>query len=304
MLAADDQAVILTSAATSVVEQRACRCAQSHLRLGRSDRALRSQEARARAGLLPGQEAEDGRPDRLRVGIELEQDAGSDTLGLAKQAQQDVLRADAAVSEGERLAVRKLEDLLGPRCERDLAGRRLVAPADDQSHPQAHLLECYVQRVERPRGEPLLTKHPEQDVLRADVAVPESSRLALREDDDLASLLAESLEHSALFAVERGAPQGVGLVADPKEQPRRRARQLVEHGKKDVDRLNSGVPRHRRLLLGDGHHSGGLGREDALLGLAWQAGSKSPGTGAGLVQAKAVDLEQLACALHRRQAQE
>jgi hypothetical protein len=41
------------------------------------------------------------------------------------------------------------------------------------------------------------SEQPEQDVLGADVVVPERPRLVLGEDDDLASPLREPLEHSS-----------------------------------------------------------------------------------------------------------
>ena len=81
--------------------------------------------------------------------------------------------------------------------ERDLAGRDLVALADDAGDLRAHLLDRDVERLEHARGETfLLAQQPEQDVLGADVVVLERPRLVLCENDDLASSLCESLEHS------------------------------------------------------------------------------------------------------------
>ena len=52
---------------------------------------------------------------------------------------------------------------------------------------RAHLLHGEVERLEHACGETLLfAQQPEQDVLGADVVVPQRASLVLREDDDLA----------------------------------------------------------------------------------------------------------------------
>src|SRR5207248_782166 len=66
-----------------------------------------------------GEHADDLVADLLRVGIEVEEDAGGDALVLAHEAEQDVLGADVVVAERQRLAQCQLEHLLRPRCERD-----------------------------------------------------------------------------------------------------------------------------------------------------------------------------------------
>ena len=156
--------------------------------------------AAAAALLAPagaGEHADDLVADLLGVGVEVEQDARGDALVLAHEPEQDVLGADVVVAERERLAQCQLEHLLRARRERDLAGRDLVALADDPRDLRAHLLDGDVERLEHARGETLLlAQEPEQDVLGADVVVLERPRLVLREDDDLASPFGESLEHS------------------------------------------------------------------------------------------------------------
>ncbi len=78
--------------------------------------------------------------DLLGVGVEVEQDPRRHALVLANQAQQDVLGADVVVAQRERLAQRQLEDLLGARRERDLAGGDLLARSDDPHHLRADAL--------------------------------------------------------------------------------------------------------------------------------------------------------------------
>ena len=114
--------------------------------------------------------------------------------------EQDVLGADVVVAERERLAQRQLEHLLRAGREGDLAGRDLVALADDPRDLRAHLFDRDVERLEHARGKTLLlAQQPEQDVLGADVVVLEGPCLVLRENDDLASPLCESLEHVGAF---------------------------------------------------------------------------------------------------------
>jgi hypothetical protein len=147
----------------------------------------------------PGEHADDLVADLLGVGVEVEQDAGGDALVLAHEAEQDVLRADVVVPERQRLAEGELEHLLGARRERDLAGRDLVALADDPRHLRAHLFHGDVELLEHARGEALLlAQQAEQDVLRPDVVVLESPCFVLGEDDDLSSPFCEALEHRCL----------------------------------------------------------------------------------------------------------
>src|SRR4029078_12500636 len=92
-----------------------------------------------------------------------------------------------------------LEDLLGPRRERDLPGGDLLTGADDPHHLGANALDGDVKGLEHPRGQALLlAEQPEQDVLGADVVVLEGSRLFLGQDHDLARSLCESLEQLGL----------------------------------------------------------------------------------------------------------
>ena len=152
----------------------------------------------ARASLAPtgtGEHADDLVADLLRVGVEVEQDPRGDALVLADEAEQDVLRADVVVAEGQRFAQRELQNLLRARRERDLAGRDLVALADDPCDLRPHFLHRDVERLEYPRRETLLlAEQSEQDVLGADVVVLERPRLVLGEDDDLASPFGKAFE--------------------------------------------------------------------------------------------------------------
>ena len=157
----------------------------------------------ARALLPPagaGEHADDLVANLLGVGVEVEQDARRDAFVLAHEPEQDVLGADVVVAQRERLAQRELEHLLRARGERDLAGRDLVALADDAGDLRAHLLDRDVERLEHAGGKALLlAEQAEQDVLGADVVVLERPRLVLGENDDLAGSFSEAFEHCASF---------------------------------------------------------------------------------------------------------
>src|SRR5262249_28817532 len=163
-------------------------------------RALRLLARRATLALLAAagarEHADDLVADLLGVGVEVEQDPRRDALVLAHEAEQDVLGADVVVAEAERLAQRELEHLLRARRERDLAGRDLVALADDTRDLGAHLLDGDVEALEHAGGKPLLlAQEAEQDVLGADVVVLERTGLVLGQNDDLARPLREPFEH-------------------------------------------------------------------------------------------------------------
>ena len=63
------------------------------------------------------------------------------------------------------------------------------------------------------RGEPfLLAQEAEQEMLRADVVVPQRASLVLAEDDHLAGRLREPLEHDVTLAPSRAAARIPGAV--------------------------------------------------------------------------------------------
>ncbi len=211
-LAADDRVELavggeLREVAAELVEQL-----RGLLALALRAAGARTGPATAAAALATtagtGQHADDLVADLLRVGVEVEQDARRDALVLAHEAEQDVLGADVVVAEAQRLAQRKLQDLLGARREGDLAGRDLLTGADDAHDLGAHALDGDVQALEHARSETLLlAQQAEQDVLRADVVVLERPGLLLGEDDHLAGPLCESLEHGC------GVPSLLGSAA-------------------------------------------------------------------------------------------
>ena len=154
--------------------------------------------------LVAGQQLDDLLTDPVQVGAELDQHLGGDTLALADQAEQDVLGADVVVAELQRLAQAQLEHLLGARGERDVAGRRLLALADDLLDLAAHAFEGDAQRLQRlGRYALALVDQAEQDVLGADVVVVEHPGLFLGQDDDAPCAVGESLEHRWLPALHQ-----------------------------------------------------------------------------------------------------
>src|SRR5690606_9206370 len=124
--------------------------------------------------------------------------------------------------ELERLAEAELEDLLGPRRERDVAGGRGATLADDLLDLRADGLERDPERLEGLGGDAFaLVDEPEQDVLGADVAVVEEPRFLLRQDDDSASAVGEPFEQDWASPRERGLGAGFGELYRPPATGRR-----------------------------------------------------------------------------------
>ena len=196
---------------------------------------------------VAGQELDDLLANPAEVGAELLQDLRGDALALADQPEQDVLGADVVVPELQRLAERQLQDLLRPRRERDVAGGRRLALADDVLDLGADGLERDVHGLERLRGDALaLVDQPEQEVLGADVVVVEHPRLFLREDHDPPGSVGEALEHvyplGALDAPPVGSASGIaGLRPTPEATEAPVARPVC----RDRSRASERLPRRR-----------------------------------------------------------
>ena len=83
------------------------------------------------------------------------------------------------------------------------------SPADDARHLLASLLERDVERRQHsPAKALLLAEQAEQDVLGADLAVPERSGLVLGENDDLPGSFGEPFEQSRFFLPPRTPRNG------------------------------------------------------------------------------------------------
>ena len=150
--------------------------------------------------LVAGEQLDDLLADPVEVGAELDQHLGGDALALADQPEQDVLRADVVVAELQRLAQRQLQHLLGPRRERDVPARRLLALADDLLDLLADALEGDAEALQGLRGDALtLVDQAEQDVLGADVVVVEHPGLFLGQDDNPSRSVGEPLEHALVL---------------------------------------------------------------------------------------------------------
>ncbi len=155
------------------------------------------------AALVARDELDDLLAHPGEVGAELDEDLGGDALALADQPEQDVLGADVVVAELQCLTQAELEDLLGPRRERDVTGGGLLALADDLLHLLADGLEADAEALEGlARDAFALVDQPEQDVLGADVVVVEAPCLFLGEHDDAAGAVCEPFEHGASPDVE------------------------------------------------------------------------------------------------------
>ena len=130
------------------------------------------------------------------VGAKADEHRGRHTLALTDEAEEHVLGADVAVTQLQRLAQGKLEDLLGPRRERRRTTRRGTRHADGLFHLLAHGLEGDPERLECLGGNSLaLVDQSQKDVLGADEAVVQQPRLFLREHQYPPCPVGETFEH-------------------------------------------------------------------------------------------------------------
>ena len=173
--------------------------------------------------LVAVEQLDDLLADPVEVGAELDQHLGGDALALADQAEQDVLGADVVVAELQRLAQRQLQHLLGPRRERDVPGRGLLALADDLLDLLADGLERDAERLQGLGGDAFaLVDQAEQDVLGADVVVVEHPGLFLGQDDNPTGAVGKPLEHVA-HSPYRSMRRCIGpTVRDDSSPPQRR----------------------------------------------------------------------------------
>ena len=151
------------------------------------------------AGLPPGragQHPHDFLAHAVGVDLQVVQDAGRHSFALAHQSQQDMLGADVVVAQRQGLAQRQFQHLLGPGREGDLSLRLVVALAHDAGDLAPHLFQVDLERAQHARSHSVgLAQETEQQVLGADVVVPQDPGLFLGQDDDLAGSFCESFEH-------------------------------------------------------------------------------------------------------------
>src|SRR5262249_9440909 len=119
---------------------------------------------------------------------------------------------DVVVSELQRLAERQLENLLGPRRERDVSRGSRLALSDDLFDLRADRFQRDAQGLQGLRGHALaLVDEPEQDVLGPDVVVVDHPRLFLGEDHDAPGAVGEPFKHLA--------PSGPNIRPVPRSLP-------------------------------------------------------------------------------------
>ena len=148
--------------------------------------------------LVAAQQLQHGVADPVEVGAELDQRVGGDTLALANQPEQDVFGADVGMVHLQCFAQRQLQDLLGPRGERNMTGRLGLAVADDLLDLRAHRFQRDAHLLQGLGGHALtLVDETEQDVLRADVVVVQHLGLVLGQHHHPARAVSETLEHSS-----------------------------------------------------------------------------------------------------------
>src|SRR5690349_2326868 len=230
----------------------------------RRRRALAATARAALGGLLAlvaAEQLEHLLADPVEIGSQLDQDLRRDALALADQAEQDVLGADVVVAELQRLAQRQLQHLLGPRRERDVPARCLLALADDLLDLLPDALQGDPEGFQGLCGHTLaLVDEAEEDVLGADVVVVEHPGFFLRQDDNPPRSVCEPLEHSI------SSPTAHERAATPDDAAPRTPTPTVSAGWgwTPVARTARGGPRARGPLLRGRRVSSPGGRPPAL----------------------------------------
>jgi hypothetical protein len=118
------------------------------------------------------------------------------TLAFADESEQDVLGANVAVAETLGFLQRQPQNLLRARSERNVAGRRLLTPADDLLHPLSHRLQADPKRLQRPGRKAIAMDQAQQEMLGTDVVVVQHPGLFLRPDHNQPCPVSEPLEHA------------------------------------------------------------------------------------------------------------
>ena len=142
----------------------------------------------------------DGLTNLLQLGAELLQHLSCHPFSFTNQAEEDVFRSDVIMAELEGLAKRELEDLLGARRERDMAGGRLLSLTDDLHDLVAHRSEIDIEALQSLGCYSLtLVEQAEQNMLGADVIMVEKPRFLLGQNNNPASPICEPFKHSFLL---------------------------------------------------------------------------------------------------------
>ena len=137
--------------------------------------------------------------------MKAQQDPGAHAVVDVDKAEQDVLCAYGHLLEIERLAKRTGQNLLGTRCEWDLA-QGLLLQHNRALDLGAHAVGSDADALEDPRGDAsILAEQAEQDVLGPDAIALQLASLVLGGDDDPASMLCETVERVLSERVEREA---------------------------------------------------------------------------------------------------
>jgi fatty-acyl-CoA synthase len=176
-----------------------------------------------RPGLFSGlrQQLDDLLAQLVQFGAQPDQHLRGHAVTLTDQAQQDVLGADVALAELQRLTQRELQYLLGPGRERDVPGRRLLAPADDLLDLLPHGIQADLQRLQRPgRDTFALVDEAEQEVLGTDVVVIKRPGFFLSQDHHPPGPVGKPLEHrlpprATEQSIHTTLPQKSGATVEP-----------------------------------------------------------------------------------------
>ncbi len=147
-------------------------------------------------GVAPNQV--DGRAAQLaEIDVHLDQHLRADALALVNQAEQNVLGADIAVPQLQRLTQRQLQHLPGMRSEGNVAVWRCVPLADHLHDLLAGVLQSHALRGQCLGRDALaLANQAKQQMLGTDVVVLEGTSFFLRQHDHAPRTVCKPFEHA------------------------------------------------------------------------------------------------------------
>lgn len=120
------------------------------------------------------------------------------TFLFSQQAEEEVLRADVIVPQADRFSQAQLENLLCPRCERDVAGRVTGPPANDRFHLLSQVDKTCALGKQRLGADSFrFGQETKEEVLGPDPAVMETASFLLGEHHHPPSAVGEPFEHAS-----------------------------------------------------------------------------------------------------------
>mmetsp|Transcript_6292 Transcript_6292/g.7224 ORF Transcript_6292/g.7224 Transcript_6292/m.7224 type:complete len:351 (+) Transcript_6292:1928-2980(+) len=121
---------------------------------------------------------------------------GGNTLALTQQTKEKMLGTDVVVPKGASLVQGKLQNTLGPWCERDLDSDKAASATDDLLNFNTSLLQVNTHTLQHLCGNTgSFTDESKKNLFSSDEVMAQTTSLFLSKHDNLDCLLGEAFEH-------------------------------------------------------------------------------------------------------------